>query len=77
MISKPIDKTLLAEKSTEVLDIWTTVCNSRKNRYNNNKNIIAENYEVFNENEDLTKGQFEENICLHEEETESEDDSTH
>ena len=31
---------------------------------------------MFNENKDITKGQLEENIFLHAEESESEDDST-
>ena len=75
MISKPIDEPVLDEKTTEASNIWTTVSNSRNNKYSNKKNVIEENYEMLKDNQDLTKGQLEESLFLHQEETESGNES--
>ena len=72
MISKRIDEPVLDEKSTEASN---TVSNSRNNKYSNKKNVIEDNYEMLKDNQDLTKGQLEESLFLHQEETESGNES--
>ena len=66
------DEPLFEKKTNGPSDKWTTVSNSRKNKYNNHiKNVFEEINEVFNDNPDLPNESLEGDLYLDQKESES------